>query len=52
MDENDEVAEEEGIQAMPTFKFYKHGSPVGKEKVVGGNEAALKAKIDAVLKLK
>ncbi|XP_045157640.1 thioredoxin-like [Mercenaria mercenaria] len=40
VDENDEVAQAEGISAMPTFKFYKNGKQV--DELVGASEAKLK----------
>ena len=45
MDDNDETAEAEGIQAMPTFKFYKDGKSLQQEKLQGANEAGLREKI-------
>lgn len=40
MDKNDEVAEKEGIQAMPTFNFYKNGKKI--DDMRGANEAKLR----------
>lgn len=42
MDELSEVAESEGVQAMPTFKFFKNGAKCCDD-VVGGNAAKLEA---------
>jgi len=47
VDENNEVAESQGISAMPTFKFY-HNGEVAFEPVVGASEAKIK---DALVKL-
>nr|O96952.1 RecName: Full=Thioredoxin; Short=Trx [Geodia cydonium]CAA76654.1 thioredoxin [Geodia cydonium] len=44
VDENDETAEAEKIQAMPTFKFYKSGKALS-DYVQGANEAGLREKI-------
>ena len=41
VDENDDTAAEYGIQAMPTFLFFKGGKKLGVN-VVGGNEAKLR----------
>ena len=43
VDENSEVAGEQGINCMPTFKFYKNGECVFT--MEGANEAGLRAKI-------
>ena len=43
VDVNDETAEAEGIQAMPTFKFYKKGVKI--DKIQGGNESKLREMI-------
>lgn len=48
VDEVPDVAQEQGIRAMPTFHIFKNGEVV--EEVVGANERGLKAKIDALLK--
>jgi hypothetical protein len=40
VDANAEAAEQCGIQAMPTFQFYKGGQKVGEMK--GANESALR----------
>ncbi len=40
VDANSEAAEQCGIQAMPTFQFYKGGQKVGEMK--GANEASLR----------
>ena len=45
VDEAEDIAAEYGISAMPTFKFFKGGNPLG-EDVVGANEA----KIEEVVK--
>ena len=44
MDENSEVSESEGIQAMPTFKFYKDGVKV--DEFAGASEAKLKEALE------
>ena len=44
MDKNDETAEKEGIQAMPTFKFYKNGKKI--DDMRGANEAKLRELIE------
>ena len=43
VDENAETAEACGIEAMPTFHFYKDGAKV--DELVGASEAKLKEKI-------
>ena len=43
VDENKEGAQAAGIQAMPTFKFYKGGKEVDMQR--GANEAAVREKI-------
>ncbi|XP_073228165.1 thioredoxin-like [Porites lutea] len=43
VDENSEVAEIEGISAMPTFKLYKNGKKV--DELTGANETKLREKI-------
>jgi len=43
VDENSETAEACGIEAMPTFQFFKNGAKV--DELVGASEDALKAKI-------
>ena len=43
VDKNDEAAENEDIQAMPTFKFYKAGKCI--DKIVGGAEDKIRMKI-------
>jgi thioredoxin-like negative regulator of GroEL len=47
VDEADEVAASCGIQAMPTFQFYKNGAKV--DEMCGANKQELK---DLILKLK
>uniref|UniRef100_A0A0D6R946 Thioredoxin n=1 Tax=Araucaria cunninghamii TaxID=56994 RepID=A0A0D6R946_ARACU len=47
VDEAPDVAQEEGIRAMPTFGIYKDGQKVGE--VVGADPRALKQKIDSFL---
>ena len=44
VDENAETAEACGIEAMPTFHFYKGGEKV--DELVGASEAKLKEKIE------
>merc|ERR1712146_280452 len=43
VDENDEVAEECGISAMPTFQFYKSGAKV--HEFSGADESKIRAAI-------
>jgi thioredoxin 1 len=43
VDANSEAAEQCGIQAMPTFQFYKGGNKVGEMK--GANEAGLRVSL-------
>jgi thioredoxin 1 len=45
VDENAETAEHCGIEAMPTFKFYKNSKEI--DELVGASEEQLKAKIEA-----
>jgi thioredoxin-like negative regulator of GroEL len=45
VDETDDVAAECGIQAMPTFQFFKGGEKI--EEVRGADVARLKAIIEA-----
>ena len=45
VDENNETAEACGIEAMPTFQFFKNGAKV--DELVGASEQALKDKIEA-----
>lgn len=47
VDEVQDVAQELGIRAMPTFLFFKDGEKVGE--VVGANPKAIKAAIEANL---
>lgn len=44
VDEVNDVAQELGIRAMPTFLLFKNGEKVGE--VVGANEKALRAAIE------
>ncbi|CEQ41913.1 hypothetical protein JCM5296_002149 [Sporobolomyces johnsonii] len=44
VDEQEEVAAEVGIKAMPTFIFFKNGAEVGK--VVGADPNKLKAALE------
>ncbi|XP_062509401.1 uncharacterized protein LOC134185594 [Corticium candelabrum] len=44
VDELDEVGEEEGVTAMPTFIFYKGGEKV--DTMVGASESKLSGKIE------
>ena len=44
MDQAQEVAEKEGISAMPTFKFFANGEKAGE--VVGASEAKIKEELD------
>ena len=46
MDENDETAEAQHVQAMPTFKFFREGKAITSETVRGANEAQLRSKIE------
>ncbi|KAJ3037952.1 Cytoplasmic thioredoxin isoenzyme 2 [Rhizophlyctis rosea] len=46
VDDNAEVAAEQGITAMPTFVAYKSGKEVGR--IVGANLAKLKALVQEV----
>ena len=45
VDELDDVAQSQGVSAMPTFKFYKGGKQV--DEVVGASAAKLEEKIKA-----
>lgn len=47
VDEAPDVAQEEGVRAMPTFGIYKNGEKV--DELVGANPNALRQKIDALL---
>lgn len=40
VDQNDETAESQGIEAMPTFIFYKKGRKI--DSIRGANEAKLR----------
>ncbi|KAK2156242.1 hypothetical protein LSH36_218g04021 [Paralvinella palmiformis] len=44
VDEQEEIAQELGVEAMPTFKFIKGGKVI--DTVVGADKAKLKATID------
>jgi thioredoxin len=44
VDKNDETSEAQGIQAMPTFIFYKNGKKV--ESLRGANEVKLRELIE------
>ena len=44
VDDNADAAQEAGIQAMPTFKFFKGGIEV--HQIRGADEAGLRAKIN------
>eukprot|EP00494_Astrolonche_serrata_P010239 UN10300 len=44
VDENAEVAEKQGIRAMPTFKFYQNGENFAE--FSGANETNLRGKLD------
>ncbi|GMI55603.1 hypothetical protein TeGR_g11790 [Tetraparma gracilis] len=46
VDENDETAAACGIEAMPTFHYYKGGQKV--DELVGADINALKAKVNAL----
>jgi len=48
VDEVQDVAQELGIRAMPTFLFFKDGEKV--KEVVGANPKAIKAAIEAGLR--
>ena len=43
VDDNDETAAAEGIQCMPTFKFFKDGEEV--DKLEGADEATIRSKV-------
>ena len=47
VDENSEAAQAAGIQAMPTFKFYKGGAELTGAMVQGANEQKLKDAVAA-----
>jgi len=51
VDANSEVSEEEGISAMPTFKFFNNGEEIGSKALVGASEEQLKAKLNELLAL-
>lgn len=44
VDKNDETAESQGIQAMPTFIFYKDGKKI--DSIRGADESRLKEMIE------
>lgn len=44
VDENEDIAESEGVQAMPTFKIYKSGEQI--ETMAGANADKLKKLIE------
>lgn len=46
VDQMDEIAQRVGVQAMPTFHFYKNGEKV--DEVIGANLASIKSKIAAL----
>ena len=46
MDDNPDIAEEQGANAMPTFVAYKEGKEVGR--VVGANMPKLKQLVEGV----
>ena len=46
VDENDATAEEYGIQAMPTFMFFRDGKKI--DSFSGANEQKLRVKIKAM----
>ena len=48
VDVNFEAAQEAGIQAMPTFKFYKGGKEIEGSNVMGASEAKLREGITAL----
>lgn len=45
VDEAEDVAAEYAISAMPTFKFFKNGSPLDGKDVVGANEGKIESTI-------
>lgn len=47
VDEASDVAQEQGIRAMPTFGIFKNGEKV--DEVVGADARSLRTKIDALL---
>lgn len=44
VDKNSETSEAEGINAMPTFKFYKGGKKV--DELIGADETKLREKLE------
>ncbi|XP_003383163.1 PREDICTED: thioredoxin-like [Amphimedon queenslandica] len=48
VDKNDETAERQGIQAMPTFQFFKNGKKI--DDMRGANEAKLREMIQKYAK--
>lgn len=48
VDKNSEVAEQESVSAMPTFKFFKKGTK--KSEVVGASEKKLKEALEKLIK--
>jgi len=46
VDNQDKIAQLCGVQAMPTFQFFKGGKKV--DEVMGANVAALKSKVAAL----
>ena len=44
VDKGSDIAQEEKISAMPTFRFFNNGQKVGE--VVGANEAAIRQEVE------
>nr|CAG25528.1 thioredoxin [Suberites ficus] len=50
VDDNDEVAEAQGISAMPTFKFFYDGVEEKSKTMKGANEAKLRSTLEEISK--
>jgi len=50
VDDNEEVAQEQDISAMPTFLFFKNGKKCEDDTVMGANEGKIKEAIEKLRK--